>query len=240
MQTRINNRYQAFGIHLGISVLVFIVLSSLIVFFWYPSFLFSTDGGWQGIRIIAGVDLVIGPLLTLLLYKKGKPGLKFDLICISLVQLSCLSLGMYIVYQERPIAVVFANGTFYSMSKASFESQKIDYHRIEGVNMLSPAWIYINLPESTEERRKAIASQLSRGPLYTQTERYLPFHENLDKVLAKGLRFDQLKDVDADPIPAKDMKYFKLVSRYKYGYLGFNEHTGKHALTLDSRFKINL
>lgn len=85
MKSCIQNRYQAFAIHLGLSFLIFIVLASLIVFYWYPGFLFATDGGWQGIRLIAGVDLVIGPCLTLLLYKRGKPGLKFDMMCVDLI-----------------------------------------------------------------------------------------------------------------------------------------------------------
>ncbi len=71
METRIHNRYQAFGLHLGISFLIFMILASIIIFFWYPGFLFSTDGGWQGIRLIAGVDLVIGPFLTLMIYKNN-------------------------------------------------------------------------------------------------------------------------------------------------------------------------
>ncbi len=240
MRSRVNNRYQAFAIHLGISLIIFMILTSVIVFFWYPGFLFSTDGGWQGIRIIAGVDLVIGPFLTLLLYKKGKPGLKFDLMCITAVQLCCLALGIYIVYQERPIAVIYADGTFYSMSKTQFKSRNIDYRHIEGVSLLSPTWIYIDLPEDEKERHKAIVSQFSSGPLYADTERYTPFHENINKVLAKGLRFDELKDVDSDPIEAKDIKYFKLISRYKYGYLGFNEATGQPAFTLNSTYKVNL
>lgn len=45
METRIYNRFQAFGIHFGISFLIFIILASLIIFYWYPGFLFSTDGG---------------------------------------------------------------------------------------------------------------------------------------------------------------------------------------------------
>lgn len=183
---------------------------------------------------------MIGPFLTLLLYKPGKPGLKFDLMCISAVQLVCLILGIYIVYQERPIAVIFAHDTFYSMSKTAFKSNNIDYRNIEGINPLSPTWIYIDLPEDAQERRQVIASQLSKGPLYTHTERYTPFRDHVTKILATGKQFDQLKQVDDDPVEAKDIKYFKLVSRYRYGYLGLHEPTGKPVLTLKSKFKINL
>ena len=69
-------RIGAFLIHLGVSFAIFLALASLVVFVWYPDFFFSTDGGWQGMRIIIAVDLVLGPTLTLIVFKPGMPGLK--------------------------------------------------------------------------------------------------------------------------------------------------------------------
>jgi hypothetical protein len=63
MLVRAENRYQAFVIHITISALVFLVLASIIIFTWYPGFLFKTDGGWAGIRLVAGVDFIIGPTM---------------------------------------------------------------------------------------------------------------------------------------------------------------------------------
>ena len=42
-------------------MVIFIIIGYLILFHWYPDFFFASDGGWQGIRIIAFVDLVLGP-----------------------------------------------------------------------------------------------------------------------------------------------------------------------------------
>ncbi len=73
------NRWKAFAIHMGASLLLFLGLLLIIINVWFPGILFSIDGGWDGLKILLGVDLVLGPLLTLLVYKAGKPGLKFDL-----------------------------------------------------------------------------------------------------------------------------------------------------------------
>ena len=83
------SRWRAFAIHFGISMLVFLLLLAIILVFWFPGILFNIDGGWTGLRIIIGVDLVLGPLLTLVVFKAGKPGLKFDLACIGLFQAAC-------------------------------------------------------------------------------------------------------------------------------------------------------
>jgi hypothetical protein len=70
------NRFPAFGIHLGLSFVIFVVLAYLVIFVWYPSFFFDTDSGWRGMQIIVGIDLVLGPMLTLVVFKAGKPELK--------------------------------------------------------------------------------------------------------------------------------------------------------------------
>ena len=45
MLLKVANRWQAFGIHILISLLIFIVLAAVIYFWWYPGFLFRYDGG---------------------------------------------------------------------------------------------------------------------------------------------------------------------------------------------------
>ncbi len=101
------SRYQAFLYHFFISLAVFFVLAYLVLFEWYPDFFYSIDGGWEGMRIIIVVDLIMGPLLTLVVFKAGKPGLKFDLTVIGTFQAVCLAAGLYIVYSERPIFFIY-------------------------------------------------------------------------------------------------------------------------------------
>ena len=98
------SRWHAFLIHLGISLSIFGVLAYLVAKVWYPGFFFQTDGGWQGLRLLLGVDLVLGPLLTLVVFRAGKPGLRFDLTVIGILQSACLVAGVWIVHGERRTA----------------------------------------------------------------------------------------------------------------------------------------
>ncbi len=186
------NRYTASATHLGISLVIFVLLSYLIVFQWYPDFFFATDGGWQGIRIVALVDLVLGPTLTLVVYKAGKPGLKLDLTLIGLFQAICLVVGVYIVYAERPIAMVYADGYFHSVTADDYRDagQSIpDFGHLPGTN---PKWVTSYLPDDRELeiRRESFRSRI---PIYTLSEYYKPF-ESTD--------VDQLKD----PFPIADIQ----------------------------------
>ena len=96
---------QAFFIHFGISLIIFIALAAIMRLVWYPGDLFTMDGGVQGLKIIAPIDLVLGPALTLGFYRPWKKSLKFDMAAIACVQIAALGYGVYATYQQRPAAI---------------------------------------------------------------------------------------------------------------------------------------
>ena len=80
------NRFQVSGIHLSISLVIATLVGCLIYFVWYPHPYFQVAGGSNLMLLIMGVDMVIAPLLTCVVYKAGKKGLGFDLACIAILQ----------------------------------------------------------------------------------------------------------------------------------------------------------
>ena len=109
-------RAQAFCLHLTLSLLAFSTLVYAMLAWWFPGDLFALDGGWQGLKLVAMVDLVLGPALTLLLYRPGKPGLALDMALIATVQVAALGYGFVATHQQRTVAVVFADGAFNTLS----------------------------------------------------------------------------------------------------------------------------
>ena len=115
----------AFIIHLALSLLIFSSLVAVMLIYWFPGDLFFMDGGWEGLKLVAMVDLVLGPALTLILFKPGKPGLKFDLSVIAAVQVAALGYGFYTTYHQRTVAIVFAENQFTTVSaKDNLESNR--------------------------------------------------------------------------------------------------------------------
>lgn len=106
------SRPRAFLSHLALSATVVGTVCALIFFVWYPDPYFQAVGAWTVLRVLVGVDLVLGPVLTLILFKPGKWGLKFDLAFIACVQLAALVYGVSVIYRERPYFNVFAVDRF--------------------------------------------------------------------------------------------------------------------------------
>jgi hypothetical protein len=113
------NRYQAFVVHMAISLVIFFILLVCITQYWYPGILFDTGNGWKAIGIIIGIDLILGPLLTLIVFNHNKSSLKFDLWVIALVQTAALIYGTWTIHQTRPIALAFINTNFMTISANS-------------------------------------------------------------------------------------------------------------------------
>lgn len=106
------NRYQALAIHMVISLIIFFILLIFITQFWYSGILFDAGNGWKAIGMIVGIDLILGPLLTLIVFNHDKNTLKLDLAIIALVQTAALIYGTWTIYQTRPIALAFINTSF--------------------------------------------------------------------------------------------------------------------------------
>ena len=107
-------KLQALSIHLDISLLLFALIVAWMYFYLYPSFYFGMSGGVQGLGLMFGVDVILGPLLTFLIFNptKKRREIVSDLLIIAIVQLSALGYGLNVVYQEHPkLVVVYQYGT---------------------------------------------------------------------------------------------------------------------------------
>lgn len=106
------SRWKAAAIHLSISACIAAIAAGLIFGLWYPPAYRSAAGADQLVLLLIGVDVTLGPLLTLVVYKAGKRGLRFDLAMIALFQCSAFLYGMSVVTRARPAFVVAAIDRF--------------------------------------------------------------------------------------------------------------------------------
>ena len=100
------SRWKAAGLHLALSALIVGSVAGLLIGRWYGWELFQMVGGRKLLTILAICDVVIGPLLTLIVYKAGKKSLKFDLTVIALLQAAFLAYGLNVMRESRPIFLV--------------------------------------------------------------------------------------------------------------------------------------
>lgn len=158
-------RLRASGIHLAISATIFAATLYLILAHWFPGFHFTVDGGWQGVRIMAAVDLVLGPALTLIIFNplKARKLIAFDLACIGLVQFAALAWGFYAIHSQRPVAVSFYEGGFWGVTAAPLVIEKYDVAQLAQLSDRHPALVFVAEPANDEEITRAGMRELMGG-----------------------------------------------------------------------------
>ena len=102
------NRWKAAAVHLSISIVLTVLMMALLYFLWFPSPYFSAAGASRLILLLIGVDICIGPLLTLLVVNRHKARklLRLDLTVIGVLQVIALGYGVHVITDARPVFIV--------------------------------------------------------------------------------------------------------------------------------------
>lgn len=191
---------QAFALHLTLSLLIFSSLIYVMALYWFPGELFFLDGGWQGLKLVAMVDLVLGPLLTLALYKPGKKGLAFDMSMIAAFQIAALAYGFYTTHHVRTVGIVYADGKFTTLSnKAKIEAdEKLllveeQPQELPKVSMLNPP---IVLSPSPAGGFGKYLEELFNGypELHERSDRFVSITENQDELREHAMSEEELHE----------------------------------------------
>jgi hypothetical protein len=228
------NRHTAAALHFALSCMIFSILIALLLLLWYPSPWFSASGGWQGLKLVAAVDLVLGPLLTFIVYsvQKSRAELMTDLAIIVMIQVGALLWGIMAIYQQRPVAAVFWGGSFYTVPAAAITAQGEDLRQLQGFKRTDtgrgPVYVYAQGPQSAEEHEHMLLELTAvRVPPHEQPHRYRPLEHHFAELRQAGVDIDEIisnnprmrerlrKILETSSTRLEDNFYVALVSRYR-------------------------
>lgn len=196
------SRGKATLIHFLISAAVGLCVSGLLFGVWYPPPFFRAAGGDQLIVLLLGVDLALGPLLTFILFRPGKRGLKFDLTVVGALQIVALTYGLFIILESRPIFLVAAVDRFVLI--AANEISDADLAEGYDVAFRSRSWTgprlaAIQMPVDPKERTDLAFSALGGRDAENMPKYYRDYSIAGKTLLAKAKPLDtlpSLKGVD--------------------------------------------
>lgn len=157
---KVSPRIKPFLIHLCISACIAAVVAAIIFFVWYPHPYRTISGGAQLFFMIVSIDVIMGPLCTLIICKpeKSRLALGFDYTTIALVQLAALAYGTWTMAVARPVHMVFEKDLFRVVHATEIEKDLIK-DTPPGINALpltGPDILSIKLPEDTEKRNASL------------------------------------------------------------------------------------
>jgi len=173
------NRWKAATLHLGISAAIAATVVALMLALWYPTPYFEAMGGDTLIMILIGVDVVIGPLITLIIFDPKKKKLKFDLAVIAALQLAALVYGCSVVFEARPVYNVFVVDRFETVAANQVDAASlatVKEGEFSGLPLTGPKIIAARQPDTPQRQAEIALSAMSGGAdLANLPELYVPY-----------------------------------------------------------------
>jgi hypothetical protein len=174
----------------------------------FPMPYFVFDGGWRVLRIVLVADLVVGPLCTFAVYRRGKRGLAFDLWVIGIAQVAALTYGIATMVLYRPQFLVYLDGDFHVVSMPQVRAQTRDLGRVETLRRhpVTPVVLgKLDDPASVAELTKK-AFLAGFNPAHVG-DAYAPLDAaNLARIAAAAKPIDAI--AKSDPEVARDVELF--------------------------------
>lgn len=200
-------RIKAGLVHFCLSLTLFTVIFFVLITLWYPEPYFTASGGWQGLKIVASIDVVLGPLLTLVIFNPTKPSreLSIDLSIIAAFQTAALIWGIFTVYQQRPVAVVFWEDSFLTVAAIDLNRFNYPLEQLQQLSPLKPPLIYAEKPTSTDGLTTFLSKMRDDeiAP-HHQTELYKPLSKHFAEIATQQLPIDKVIENNSALSPQLD------------------------------------
>jgi hypothetical protein len=194
------HRVRAGLIHLALSAAIAAAVFLPIYFFWYPDVLFEKAGGRHLFLLIAGVDLVIGPLVTFVIFVPKKKGLMFDLAVIAILQTAALAYGVYVLFESRPVYIVFVKDR-YQLTRANDiargELEKAGAKGFDELPVGGPKIVGARMPKEPDEQQRLMIAAIAGMDLNVFPQHYVPYDEVRAEARAAALPLETLRKRNA-------------------------------------------
>lgn len=181
-------RWSASAIHLAISLIIGGGFALLTLLFWYPGPLFQVSGAVGLLMILVPVDIVLGPLLTLLVFKPGKPSLRFDLTVIALLQCSALLYGAWTIAEVRPSYIVL-----FGKQLTVVRSLDLAENRPWQTPLGGPQWVVVPVRDGADaEFSEFMAGLMGKQSPVLDIGRYQPLHQQQSLLVSALLTIEEV------------------------------------------------
>ncbi len=188
-------RIKAFSYHLVISILIALLSLYVVFMIWHPEPLAKAVGVTHIFVMMLAIDVVLGPLLTFIIAKKGKKSLKFDLAVIIVLQLAAFVYGIYNIAISRPVYIAFDTIRFEvvqanNIPKSSLAEASAPY---DTLSWGEPKWVAVQATENDEQRSNRLFSELETGVAPSmQPDLYEPLNNQWSRINNKAKHLNNL------------------------------------------------
>lgn len=219
--------------HLLVCMTIALGIALLVFGLWYPTPFDQVSNGRRIFVLLLGVDVIVGPLLTLIIFdvRKSKKELVRDLLVIFSVQLLALSYGLFNLMQARPVWLAFEGDRFRVVSVADIDLEKMSDAppNLRVLSLSGPKLLGVRLVGGQDpEYWKSIEMSLNGFPPSFRPKRWVTYESQIPKVIENarplGVLYEKKPEIrkEVDEIVSKE--------KLKINQLGYVPLLGRGSL----------
>lgn len=222
-------RLRASGIHLGISLCIAAFAAMLVFGLWYPYPYREISGGRTLFLLVAGVDVVVGPLITLIIFNKAKPRreMAMDFTVVGLLQVAALSYGLWTVFMARPVHLVFEYSRMSVVHAIDIDATLLAKAppSLQTLPITGPTVIALRPFKDPAEQFDATMAAIGGVPLSARSDLWQPYSDSIANILKEAKPVEDLRHRFAKQItlidrsitetgkPVTQLRYLPMVGR---------------------------
>ena len=183
-------RRQAALFHLAISVLVAGTIFAGMLIVWFPSPYFEAAGGKTLLMLIVGVDVILGPLMTFIVFNPAKRSLIYDLAAIVMMQIAALIYGVHVMASARPAFIVYLHGAFAVVAANEVVADEMADAKLaefQSMPLAGPRLAAARIPADPGLEMRITIEAINGGPDFSAHPRfYIPYTSSSRDAAASG------------------------------------------------------
>lgn len=132
-------------------------------FLWYPGAYYGISGVSKQVGMLVVVVFVVGPVLSTIVFRPGKKGLKMDLWILGAVEVAAITAALTIMYLRQPYFTVFAIDRFEAVPRHEVVDFNLARQKFGSRPGHEPRLIFARLPADTERMQALIDETVLMG-----------------------------------------------------------------------------
>lgn len=220
-------------VHFVITLAVAALAAAVIFLVWFPGAFAGMGGGNKLFLIVVGVDVGLGPLISLVIYssRKSRRALLIDYSVVAFFQLAALLYGVFTVAVSRPVFVAFTKDRLEVVAAIELEDADLAAEaepRFRTKSWTGPQLVAVEMPTDPKESSDVLTMALSgkdvqllpkyyrsydlaRGEIETRSE---PLDSLLEKYAAQRERIERA--INDTGIARSELRW--LLVHHRFGF----------------------
>lgn len=188
-------KFIATGIHFLVTLVLAACAAALVFLVWFPDPFQTMIGGTELFLLVVGCDLVLGPLVSLVIYNSRKSRFKlvFDYVVVGILQITAMVYGVSVLSGSRPVFVAFSVDRFEIVTAREITDQElaaVSRPEFAKLSITGPRLVGIDVPQA--DRSDALFQALNGNDIHLRPKFFVPYETKLAEIRKRARPINSL------------------------------------------------